>query len=53
MMTYLILHEGKAFYTEWFMAENNFVEGMTVFNLDADTFTTDGEKWQAIEFDHL
>lgn len=56
-MNYLILyqgtHERSAFYTNWFDPENNYIEGMTVFNLLTHTFTTDGKTWKEIVQDHL
>ena len=41
-MKYLILHDGEAFYTDWFSVENNYIPGMVVFDLVADVFTDDG-----------
>lgn len=52
-MNYLILHEGKAFYTNWYDFENNYVPGMVVFNLLSNEYTTDGTTWKPIEQDHL
>jgi hypothetical protein len=52
-MQYLIYHEGKAFYTNWFDAENHYVTGMIVFDLLDDSFTTDGVNWNEIPEDHL
>lgn len=53
-MNYLILtQDGQAFYTNWFDAENNFTEGMTVFNLLSHKFTIDGYAWLEIQQDHL
>lgn len=52
-MNYLILHNNSAFYTNWFDAENNYVEGMTVFNLISDKYTVDGKTWLKIEEDNL
>jgi len=53
----LITESGKreAFFTEWFDAENNFTPGigMTVFDLKAGKFTTDGVLWDEITEDHL
>ncbi len=52
-MTYLVFHNGEAFYTNWFDAENNFVKGMIIFNRDTHKFSTDGITWKQIEEDHL
>lgn len=52
-MNYLILHNGQAFYTNWYDKENNYADEMVVFNLLSHTFTTDGENWQIIEEDSL
>ena len=53
-MNYLIiLDDHKPFYTNWFDAENNFVDGMVVFNLLSDKYTTNGKDWYDIEQDHL
>lgn len=52
-MEYLILHEGKAFFTKWFQYENHYVKGMIVFNLVTCEYTTDGIIWKTIEWDHL
>lgn len=52
-MNYLILYNNSAFYTNWFDAENNYLEGMTVFNLISDKYTVDGKTWLKISEDHL
>lgn len=52
-MTYLILFEDKVFATNWFDAENNFVNGMTVINIAAGKYTMNGTTWFDIEQDHL
>lgn len=52
-MKYLVLHKGEAFYTNWFSKENNYETGMIVFNMENNTYTTDGDKWKKIEQDHL
>lgn len=53
-MKYLITHpDFLPFFTNWFDAENNFTEGMVVYNLMAGTFTTDGIIWVEIEEDSL
>lgn len=52
-MQYLVLHNNKAFYTNWYNYENNYNDGMVVFSLLTDTYTTDGINWEEIEEDHL
>lgn len=53
-MNYLIVSPYiEPFYTNWFDAENNFVEGMTVFNLLTHCYTTNGKDWKEITQDHL
>lgn len=52
-MNYLILHNNEAFYTNWYDKENNYVDGMVVFNLLSNEFTTNGEDWQPIIEDSL
>lgn len=53
-MNYLILpYVGPPFYTNWYDFENNYVEGMTVFNLLLHRYTFDGQTWFDIEQDHL
>lgn len=52
-MNYLILHEGNAFYTNYYDKENNYVEGMIVFNLLSHTYTLDGDLWRDIDEDSL
>ena len=53
-MTYLILpKDSEPFTTDWFDAENNYVEGMIVFDLVNWSYTTDGKNWKYITFDHL
>jgi len=52
-MTYLIFFEGKAFYTNWFGVDNNYSEGMVVWNLKKHTYTMDGVNWTDITFDLL
>ena len=43
------------FLSDWFDAENNFNAevGMVVYDLAKGVYTTDGEKWEQIEEDHL
>lgn len=52
-MNYLILINGDAFYTNWFDVENNYIDGMVVFNILSDSFTTDGQTWKEINEDSL
>ena len=43
------------FLSNWFDAENHFNAevGMVVYDLAKGVYTTDGEKWEQIEEDHL
>jgi len=45
----------EPFFTDYFNAENHFNPdiGMTIYNLIAGTYTTDGTTWTEIECDHL
>lgn len=53
-MRYLVtMKDDTPFYTEWFDAENNYVEGMVVYDLDNDKYTEDGTTWQEITYDQL
>jgi len=53
-MIYLILHEQSAFYTNWYDRENNYIEGMVVFNLYTGLYTFDGGlNWIEIQEDSL
>jgi hypothetical protein len=52
-MQYLIYHNGESFYTNWFDPENNFIDGMIVFDLVNHLCMDDGEGWQTINEDHL
>lgn len=51
-MRYLIVWKGSPFYTKWFNVEN-FEEGMTVFDLKEDLYSTDGINWLPIKTDTL
>lgn len=53
MYRYLIYHDQKAFYTDWFEFENHYLPGMVVFDLMRAMFTNDGNQWQDITQDHL
>ena len=53
-MRYLVIIPNQTpTYSQWFDAENHFEDGMTIFDLINDVYTTDGVNWQEIEFDHL
>jgi hypothetical protein len=43
------------FFSDWFDAKNlfNAEVGMVVYDLVKGVYTTDGEKWEEIEEDHL
>ena len=53
-MRYLITTKDEhPFLTNWFDYENNYVEGMVIYNLRLNLFTTDGKNWREIYFDHF
>jgi len=55
-MRYLIIfhnHEHEPFITKWYSFENNYTEGMTVFDLEFNQWTSDGKTWKEITIDHL
>lgn len=52
-MHYLIYYNGTPFYTNWFTVENNYVDGMVVFDLLNHEYTNDGKEWKEITEDHL
>ena len=55
-MRYLITtNDQPPYLTDWFDAENHFNAevGMVVYDLAKGIYTTDGEKWDQIEEDHL
>ena len=55
-MRYLITTNDQTPYlTDWFDAENHFNAevGMVVYDLAKGIYTTNGEKWEQIEEDHL
>jgi hypothetical protein len=55
-MRYLITTKNQPpFFSDWFDAENlfNAEVGMVVYDLAKGVYTTDGEKWEEIEEDHL
>ena len=53
-MKYLVtFNDGKEpFLTKWFDYENNFIEGMIIFDLNKGIYTIDGINWKFIE-EHL
>lgn len=53
-MRYLVTHpDFIPFFTNWFDAENNFTDGMVVYNLVSRKFTIDGRAWFEILEDSL
>lgn len=54
-MQYLITFndDRKPFLTKWLDYENHYVEGMTIFNLWVNTYSTDGKIFLDIPEDHL
>lgn len=53
-MRYLITTiEESPFMTEWFIPENNFSQGMIVYDLYKNKYMTDGKTWIDIEYDHF
>ena len=53
-MKYLIYKQGhEPFFTKWFEVENNFAEGMVVFDIINCEYTDDGENWKKIGLDQL
>ena len=53
-MQYLIIQKGEEPYlTEWFIPENNLVEGMTVFDMYNIKYIEYGVEWKEIEIDNL
>jgi len=50
-MQYLIVeHEKEPFFTNWFSVENNYVDGMIVFDTHIDKYY-DGSEWKKIKHD--
>lgn len=43
----------EPFLTNWFDWENNYNEGMTVYDTINWTYTKDGNNWLELEIDHL
>ena len=53
-MQYLIQpKDSEPFFTKWYDFENNYSEGMIVYELITFSFTTDGENWQLLNTDRL
>ena len=53
-MDYLITEKGKSpIFTNWYDYENNYNEGMVVYDLINCKYTIDGINWIEIEIDHL
>jgi hypothetical protein len=55
-MSYLIIDKDKdtpPFITDYFIIENNYIDGMVVFNLNSREYTSDGVNWEGIEIDQL
>lgn len=53
-MRYIVIFEGQPpFYTKFFDAENLFVHGMTVIDMETDKYTHDGVTWLDVQIDHL
>jgi len=53
-MRYLVTVPDYApFFTNNFEAANHWQDGMVVYDLKEERYTTDGEYWMAIEFDIL
>ncbi len=53
-MKYLITVPGEEpFLTIWFDFENDFQDGMVVYDLFKHTYSTDGINFKEIEFDRL
>lgn len=53
IMKYIIIHEGRAFLTNYFDKENLYVDGMFVINTKDRTYTNDGTIWHELEEDSL
>lgn len=43
----------SSFSTDWFQAENHYIEGMIVIDRARNEITFDGVVWEEIEEDHL
>lgn len=53
-MNYLIIPPNNPpFLTKWFIPENNFIQGMIVFDLYTKTYYDGDGEWKDIPEDHL
>ena len=53
-MKYLITSpEQEPFITNWYSFENNFIEGMIIYDLQNWTYSTNGKQFIDILQDHL
>jgi hypothetical protein len=52
-MRYLITGDFEPFFTKWYEYENHYAEGMIIYDLKDNVYSTDGKTWQEIQFDHL
>lgn len=52
-MRYLIEYNTEPFFTNWFIAESHFVQGMVVYDLYNSKYTKDGVNWLEIKQDQL
>ncbi len=53
-MRYLITIPNEApFLTNWYSFENNYIQGMVIYDLNKLTYSTDGKRFVVIDFDHL
>lgn len=52
-MRYLIIHNKKSFYTNWYDFGNNYVEGMIVIQLHDERISFNGKDFTDIPYDNL
>jgi hypothetical protein len=53
-MRYIIIPPNKkVFMSDWFEKGNHFIDGMLVIDTAKSVYTTDGERWNVMEYDHL
>lgn len=51
---YLIIpKDSDPFLSKWYDYENNYAEGMIVFDFSTKGYTTDGNNWKNIPENHL
>ena len=49
-MRYLVQPQDEPpLFTEWFTVENCYAEGMIVYDLSNNLYTTDGKRWEEID----